>query len=89
MRLWTEFVMVKNNSYADNPTVSMDTKRRSCTEFYQPLSSLIRAYKGPLLSIIQHISELNTPPALLNPKIYKSNITKAIKTIQYQRNEEE
>ena len=46
-------------------------------------------YKGPLLSIIPHISELNTPPALLNPKIYKSNVTKALKTIQSQGNEEE
>ena len=46
-------------------------------------------YKGPLLSIIPHISELNTPPALLNPKIYKSNATKALKTIHCQGNEKE
>ena len=46
-------------------------------------------YRGPLLSIIPEISELTTLPSLINPKIYKSNVRKALKTVQSQGNEGE
>ena len=39
-------------------------------------------YKGPLLSIIPKISELITPPTLLNAKIYKKDIRKALMKYQ-------
>ena len=39
-------------------------------------------YKGPLLSIIPEILELVTPPTLLNVKIYKKDVRKAL--IKYQ-----
>ena len=39
-------------------------------------------YKGPLLSVIPEISELVTPPSLLNAKIYKKDVRKAL--VKYQ-----
>ena len=58
----------------------------SSNEWLQNLSSYLYTrsvfYKGPLLSVIPEISELVTSPTLLNAKIYKKDVRKAL--VKYQ-----
>ena len=58
----------------------------SSNEWLQNLSYYLYTrsvlYKGPLLSVISEISELVTPPTLLNAKIYKKDVRKAF--VKYQ-----
>ena len=58
----------------------------SSNEWLQNLSYYLYTrsvfYKGPLLSVIPEISELVTPPTLLNAKIYKKDVRKAL--VKYQ-----